>query len=83
MATVWDGNSMLENLTDDEAQKMVDDDKGQWLEFHDGSALKFRSEFTGYRNKAMKTKVSEEPKKAPAKKAPAKKAPAKKTTKAK
>ena len=81
MATIWNGESMLENLTDDEAKKMLDADKGQWIEQHDGSALKYRSEFTGYKNKAMKTKVSDKPaQKATVKKSPAKKAPAKKTT---
>lgn len=55
MATIWNGNEMLENLSDKEAQKMVDDGLGQWLEKHDGSAFKHRSELPGYENKAMAT----------------------------
>lgn len=77
MATVWNGETMVENVSDKDAKKMVDNDEGQWLEQHDGSAFKHRDEFTGYSNKAMATKVSKEPapvkKKAPAKKKPAKK----------
>lgn len=46
--TVWDGFRMLEGLTVDEAKQMVAEDKGQWLQKHNGSAFKFRKEFTGY-----------------------------------
>lgn len=73
--SVWDGEQMLEGLTEKEAQKMVDEDKGQWLRHHDGSAFKYRHEFTGYDNKAMATKVE---KAAPKKKATTKKAATKK-----
>lgn len=76
MATVWNGEQMLEGLTDEEAAKMVKEDTGQWLEHHDGSQFKHRHEFTGYSNKAMATKVvdEEKPKKTVKKKATKKKA---------
>lgn len=64
MATVWNGIEMLENLTDKQAEKMVEKDEGQWLEQHDGSAFKERKEFTGYQNKAMETEKTKAPKKA-------------------
>jgi len=46
--TVWDGKQMIEGLTVEEAKQMVEDDKGQWLQKHNGSAFKFRKQFTGY-----------------------------------
>ncbi len=64
MATVWNGIEMVENLTDDEAKKMMEEDTGQWLEQHDGSAFKERKEFTGYQNKSLKTEEIKAPKKA-------------------
>ena len=70
--TVWDGEKMVEGLTEKEAQKMVDEDKGQWLRHHDGSAFKHRHEFAGYANKTMETKTKADDKAAPKKSAPKK-----------
>ena len=82
MATVWNGYEMLEGLSDEEAQRMVDEDLGQWVEYHDGSEFKYRHEFTGYQNKAMATEVKvEEPENKVVKKKVAKKKVAKKVTK--
>lgn len=78
MATVWNGETMLENVSEKDAEKMVKEDTGQWLEYHDGSAFKHRDEFTGYSNKAMATKVNKETAPAKKKEPSAKKKPTKK-----
>ena len=76
MASVWNGFEMIV-VSDAEAQEMVDKDLGQWLEHHDGSAFKHRSELSGYQNKAMTTSTKPE-KVEPAKTPAAKKSPKKK-----
>jgi len=60
--TVWDGFRMIERLTVDEAKQMVAEDKGQWLQKHNGSAFKFREQFTGYSEEVVQEDPEKQPK---------------------
>lgn len=79
--TVWDGFRMLEGLTVDEAKQMVAEDKGQWLQKHNGSAFKFRKEFTGYAESVVPEDPEKQPKADCAAPAPKAKTAKRKTTK--